>query len=98
MLGTIIIISIAILLIGFNLYIRVSTLKYIKTMMDKGIRFGWEQLISSQRWQKEVVENYPNDADFLNRFRKQVLSTSLLFILVIIIVLVLLFSWRSIYL
>ncbi|MBK8151911.1 MAG: hypothetical protein IPK61_01765 [Saprospiraceae bacterium] len=98
MLGTIIIISIAILLIGFNLYIRVSTLKYIKTLMDKGIRFGWEQLISSQRWQKEVVENYPNDADFLNRFRKQVLSTSLLFILVIIIVLVLLFSWRSIYL
>jgi hypothetical protein len=47
MLGTIIIISIAILLIGFNLYIRVSTLKYIKTLMDKGIRFGWEQLISS---------------------------------------------------
>lgn len=98
MLGTIIIISIAILLIGFNLYIRVSTLKYIKTLMDKGIRFGWEQLISSKRWQEEVVEKYPNDADFLNRFRKQVLSTSLLFVLVIIIVLVLLFSWRSIYL
>lgn len=98
MLGTMIIISIAILLIGFNLYIRVSTLKYIKTLMDKGIRFGWEQLISSKRWQEEVVEKYPNDADFLNRFRKQVLSTSLLFVLVIIIVLVLLFSWRSIYL
>lgn len=98
MLGTIIIISIAILLIGFNLYIRVSTLKYIKTLMDKGIRFGWEQLISSKRWQEEVVEKYPNDADFLNRFRKQVLSTALLFIIVIIIVLVLLFSLRSIYL
>ncbi|MBK9107731.1 MAG: hypothetical protein IPM92_04955 [Saprospiraceae bacterium] len=83
------------LFVGFNIYIRVKTFKFYKQLVDRRIQFHFKDIFSKLRWEK-ILAQYPDDIDLLNRFRKHMLTTGLLFVCVIILVFLLLFFMRNI--
>jgi hypothetical protein len=86
-------ISIFVIFILFNLYIRVRTFKLYRGLVQRRIQFKFNDLFSKDKWQV-VLDQYPEDVDLLNAFRKHMLTTGLLFIIVIVVVLILLFFLR----
>lgn len=77
----------------FNIYIRIKTFGMYKLLVQNRIQFNFMDLFNQEKW-KEVKSNYPESIDLMDRFRKHMLITGVLFIAVILIVLGLLFLIR----
>jgi hypothetical protein len=91
----VIVFFIFILFVGINIYIRIKTLRYYKLLVERRIEFSFSDLFSSQKWNQIVTHIYPNDKELLNTFRKHILITGTVFILIILIVLSLLYVLRN---
>ncbi|MBK6699133.1 MAG: hypothetical protein IPG55_04390 [Saprospiraceae bacterium] len=82
----ILLISVFAIFVFFNLFIRIRTLKYYKTLVQKRIQFNFKQMFNKQLWEDEVLRKYPQDQQLLNHFRKHILITGGVFISIIFIV------------
>ncbi len=90
----IVVLTIFIIFVGFNLYIRIKTFGLYKQLVQRRIQFHFSELFSSQKWNL-VMSRHPSDVDLLQKFRKHILSTGILFISVIVIVCILLFVLQN---
>ncbi|HRI01750.1 MAG TPA: hypothetical protein PK006_11915 [Saprospiraceae bacterium] len=82
-----------IVMIGFNLFIRIKTLNYYKNLVAKRIQFDFWDLLSLDRWQI-VKSNYPDHHSLLDQFRTHILFTGSLFIVVVLFVVSMLYFIR----
>ncbi len=92
----VVVLIIFIVFVGFNLYIRIKTFGLYKELVQRRIQFHFSELFSSQKW-IQVLDKYPSDISLLQKFRKHILSTGILFISVIVIVCILLFTLKQIH-
>ena len=91
----VIVFFIFILFVGINIYIRIKTLRYYKLLVERRLEFSYSDLLSSQKLNQIVTNIYPYDKELLNTFRKHILITGTVFILIILIVLSLLYVLRN---
>ncbi|MBP8725639.1 MAG: hypothetical protein KBF37_06370 [Saprospiraceae bacterium] len=89
------IVGIFALFLAFNIYIRVKTFKLYRQLLERRIQFGLADLLSNRRW-LDILKLYPEHASLLNHFRRHMLMTGILFLLVVVAVIVLLFNMREI--
>jgi hypothetical protein len=47
-------------------------------------------MLSSSQWQNEVLSKYPADTELLNTFRRHIIRTGILFLVIVILVFVML--------
>ncbi len=80
--------------VAFNIYIRVRTFALYKQLVQHRIQFYFKDIFSADKWQK-VIAAYPLHEELLNKFRKHMLTTGILFATVIFVVLILLFFLGS---
>lgn len=85
------IVSIFLVFVMFNIYIRVKTMAYYRELVKRRIQFQFGQLFSASRWQTEVLDKYPKDQELLTVFRAHILRTGILFVTVIVLVMAMLF-------
>ena len=89
------ILSIFGIFILFNLYIRVKTMNYYRSLVKKRLQFGFKDMFNKERWDL-VIQKYPEEEEILNKFRVHILNTGALFISSIALVLFLIFMYRFI--
>ena len=72
-------------LLAFNYYIRVKTMKYFRYLMDERIKFRSLDIFSSRHWKERVISRYPEHQNTLNKFRSHILNTGFVFIFIILL-------------
>lgn len=90
----IIVLGIFAIFVFFNLYIRIKTFKLYRQLVERRIDFSFSDILSKNQW-KIILQKYPEHEQLLLKFRSHILSTGILFILVIGLVLILLFTIRN---
>ena len=86
--NTLIIIAIGlILLLLFNVYLRVVVFKAYKTLLENKIDFTPKQMMNSQLLEKEVIPKYPEHAAAIRQFSRKVNISIYVGILMLIIIL-----------
>lgn len=81
--------------LGFNIYVRLITLKFYKQLVQNRIDFTFTDIFNSQKWEDNVVSKHELHRGLLTQFRKHILITGALFISTIVIVLLSLYALRN---